>query len=76
MGQLPVSHQKGMITLMEAADRAAASIRLIVFEQLFRSSPRRRASPWLAEGVWSLSTQSVPARAGGLRLAEPGAYGL
>jgi len=64
MGQLPVAHQK---PLMEAADRVAASIRLMVFEQLFRSSPRRRASPRLAEGLWSLSNYSAIARAGGLR---------
>ena len=47
MGQLPVSHQK---PLMEAADRAAASIELMVFEQLFCSSPRRRALLRIAEG--------------------------
>jgi len=55
MGQLPVSHQKGMISLTEAADRVAASIELMVSEQLFRSSPRRRALPRIAGGVWSLS---------------------
>jgi len=43
----------------------------MVFESLFRSSPRRRASPCLAESVWSLSHYSAPARAGGLRLAWP-----
>jgi hypothetical protein len=47
MGQLPVAHQK---PLMEAADRAAASIEIMVFEQLFCPSPRRRASPRLAGG--------------------------
>jgi|GEM_PF-2518479 hypothetical protein len=35
---------------------AVAPFRTIhmVFEKIIRSSPRRRASPWIAEGVWSL----------------------
>jgi len=27
---------------------------LMVFEEIIRYSPRRRALPWLAEGLWSL----------------------
>jgi|GEM_PF-2710536 hypothetical protein len=58
MGQLPVSHQKGMISLTEAADRVAASIELMVSEQLFRSSPRRRALPRIA-GSFSPTASAV-----------------
>jgi|GEM_PF-4504854 hypothetical protein len=27
---------------------------LVVFEEIIRSRPRRRALPWIAEGLWSL----------------------
>ena len=32
-----------------------AATEMMVFEQIIRYSPRRRALPWLAEGLWSLS---------------------
>jgi|GEM_PF-4033659 len=50
--------------------------RCMVFEEILRSRPRRRASPCPAKGVWSLEKYSAQARAGGLRLARPRAYGL
>ena len=41
---------------------------LMVFEEIIRHSPRRRALHSIAEGLWSLSNYSAIARAGGLRL--------
>jgi len=40
----------------------------MVFEYILCSSPRRRASHSVAEGLWSLNTYSALARAGGLRI--------
>gem|GEM_PF-1363860 len=40
---------------------------LMVFEEIIRHSPRRRALHSIAEGLWSLSNYSAIARAGGLR---------
>jgi hypothetical protein len=41
----------------------------MVFEEIIRYSLGRRASPGIAEGLWSLSNYSALARAGGIRLA-------
>jgi len=48
----------------------------MVFAELFRHSPRWRASPRIAGGWWSWKKESATARAGGLRRAQPKAYGL
>jgi len=37
-------------------------------KSIIQHSPRRRALPCIAEGLWSLSNYSAIARAGGLRL--------
>jgi len=52
------------LLLICAIEQAA----IMVVEEIIRSRPRRRASPWLAEGLWSSSNDSALTRAGGLRI--------
>ena len=42
------------------------AVGLMVFEYIIRHSPRRRALPWLAEGLWRLRNKS------GMRLLPSG----